>query len=166
MFLAENIQKKWAPVLDHPDLPAIKDSYRKSVTAVLLENQEKAIAEDKGGSSYGFMTEAAPANATGSSIDNYDPVLISLVRRAMPQLIAYDVCGVQPMTGPTGLIFAMKSRFSTQGGTEALFDEANTSFSGAAGHTANGNPAAAAVSSAQYLPGRGNTTAVGEALGD
>ena len=166
MFLAENIQKKWAPVLDHPDLPAIKDSYRKSVTAVLLENQEKAIAEDKGGSSYGFMTEAAPANQTGSSIDNYDPVLISLVRRAMPQLIAYDVCGVQPMTGPTGLIFAMKSRFSTQGGTEALFDEANTSFSGAAGHTANGNPAAAAVSSAQYLPGRGNTTAVGEALGD
>ena len=164
MFLAENIQKKWAPVLDHPDLPAIKDTYRKSVTAVLLENQEKAIAEEKGGS--GFITEAAPANQTGSSIDNYDPVLISLVRRAMPQLIAYDVCGVQPMTGPTGLIFAMKSRFSTQGGTEALFNEADSDFSGTGTHSANGNPAAAASSSTAYTAGTGLTTANGEKLGE
>ena len=137
MFLSETMQQKWAPVLDHPDLPAIKDSYKKSVTAVLLENQEKAIAED---GTAGMLLEAGPANASAdmgaTGMKGYDPVLISLVRRAMPQLIAYDVCGVQPMTGPTGLIFAMKSRYSGenvgQGGSEALFDEANTSFGGSA----------------------------------
>jgi len=125
MYLTENLQEKWQPVLEHPDLPKIGDSYKRAVTTVILENQEKAVREDQS-----FMAEAAPANATGSSVDNWDPVLISLVRRAMPNLIAYDICGVQPMTGPTGLIFAMKSKFSTQGGTEALFDEANTGFSG------------------------------------
>ena len=162
MFLSEGMQKKWAPVLDHPDLPKIKDNYRRAVTAVLLENQEKAVMEDGRTN----LFEAAPANQTGSSIDNYDPVLISLVRRAMPQLIAYDVCGVQPMTGPTGLIFAMKSRYSTQGGTEALFNEADTDFSGAGTHSANGNPAAAASSSTAYTAGAGMATATGEALGD
>ena len=115
MYLTETLQDKWQPVLEHPDLPKIGDAYKRAVTTVILENQEKAVREDRS-----FMSEAAPANATGSSVDNWDPVLISLVRRAMPNLIAYDVCGVQPMTGPTGLIFAMKSRFSTQGGTEAL----------------------------------------------
>ena len=132
MYLTENLQEKWQPVLEHPDLPKIGDSYKRAVTTVILENQEKAVREDQA-----FMAEAAPANATGSSVDNWDPVLISLVRRAMPNLIAYDICGVQPMTGPTGLIFAMKSRYSTQGGTEALFDEADTDFSArdAAGDT-------------------------------
>ena len=109
MYLTENLQDKWQPVLEHPDLPKIEDSYKRAVTTVILENQEKAVREDRS-----FMAEAAPANATGSSVDNWDPVLISLVRRAMPNLIAYDIAGVQPMTGPTGLIFAMKSRFSTQ----------------------------------------------------
>ena len=162
MFLSEDMQKKWAPVLDHPELPEIKDNYRKSVTAVLLENQEKAIAEE--GSS-GMLFETAPANNT-AGINNYDPVLISLVRRAMPQLIAYDVCGVQPMTGPTGLIFAMKSRYTSQAGTEALFDEANTAFAGTGTHSANGNPAAAAGTSTGYTAGTGMTTAAAEALGD
>jgi hypothetical protein len=162
MYLSEDLQKKWSPVLEHPDLPTIKDSYRKAVTAVLLENQETAIAE----SGSGMLFEAAPANQTGSSIDNYDPVLISLVRRAMPQLIAYDVCGVQPMTGPTGLIFAMKSRYSTQAGTEALFNEADSSFTGSGTHSANGNPAAASSSSTAFTAGAGTATATGEALGD
>ena len=105
MYLTENLQEKWQPVLEHPDLPKIEDAYKRAVTTVILENQEKSVREDRS-----FMAEAAPANATGSSVDNFDPVLISLVRRAMPNLIAYDICGVQPMTGPTGLIFAMKSR--------------------------------------------------------
>ena len=162
MFLSEDMQKKWAPVLDHPELPEIKDNYRKSVTAVLLENPEKAIAED---GTAGMLFEAAPANNT-AGINNYDPVLISLVRRAMPQLIAYDVCGVQPMTGPTGLIFAMKSRYTSQAGTEALFDEANTAFAGTGTHSANGNPAAAAGTSTGYTAGTGMATATAEALGD
>ena len=172
MFLSETMQKKWAPVLDHPDLPAIKDSYKKSVTAVLLENQEKAIAED---GTAGMLLEAGPANASAdmgaTGMKGYDPVLISLVRRAMPQLIAYDVCGVQPMTGPTGLIFAMKSRYSGedvgQGGAEALFDEANTAFGGAAvdaeGDIAS-NPADVGTSAGAYTAGIGMTTTVGEAL--
>ena len=175
MFLSENLQEKWGPVLDHPDLPQIKDSYRKAVTAVLLENEEKSIMEE-GGSS--ILFEDAPGNQVGAgmgttagNIKGYDPVLISLVRRSMPLLIAYDVCGVQPMTGPTGLIFAMKSRYSSQTGSEALFSEADSGISGGKGgassaHTANGNPAAAASSSTAYLPGRGMTTALGEALGD
>ena len=125
MYLTENLQEKWQPVLEHPDLPKIEDAYKRAVTTVILENQEKSVREDRS-----FMAEAAPANATGSSVDNFDPVLISLVRRAMPNLIAYDICGVQPMTGPTGLIFAMKSRFGSQAGAEALFNEAETQFSG------------------------------------
>ena len=125
MFLSESIQNKWQPVLDHPDLPKINDSYKRAVTSVVLENQEKSLKEDAQ-----FMSEAAPANATGSSIQNWNPILISLVRRAMPNLIAYDICGVQPMSGPTGLIFAMRSRFSSQSGTEALFNEADSDFSG------------------------------------
>ena len=130
MFNAENATQKWQPILENADVPAIQDNYRKSVTAVLLENQEKAMREER--AAFGSLNETA-ANATGSGIDTFDPVLISLVRRAMPNLMAYDVAGVQPMTGPTGLIFAMKSRYSTQGGTEALFNEADTDFSGADG---------------------------------
>ena len=124
MYLSETYEKKWQPVLDHPELPEVKDSYKRAVTSVILENQERALKEDQA-----FLTET-PTNATGSGVSNWDPILISLVRRAMPNLIAYDICGVQPMTGPTGLIFAMRSRYSNQSGTEAMFDEADTDFSG------------------------------------
>jgi hypothetical protein len=137
MFNADqNLIEKWSPVLDHESAPAIDDHYRKAVTARLLENQEVALKEERNQRSFGQIDEAA-ANVTGSGIDNFDPVLISLVRRAMPNLIAYDIAGVQPMSGPTGLIFAMKSRYSTQGGTEALFDEADTDFSGTGTHQAD-----------------------------
>ena len=171
MYLTENLQEKWQPVLEHPDLPKIEDAYKRAVTTVILENQEKSVREDRS-----FMAEAAPANATGSSVDNWDPVLISLVRRAMPNLIAYDICGVQPMSGPTGLIFAMKSRFSTQSGTEALFNEADTDFSArdAAGDTgspdaqAGTNPATLndSPSAGAYTTGSGMSTAQAETLGD
>ena len=126
----KSLTEKWAPVLNEASAGDIGDSYRRSVTAVVLENQEKALQEARS-AQQGYLTEDAPGNSTGS-IDKWDPILISLVRRAMPNMMAYDVCGVQPMTGPTGLIFAMKSRFN--GGAisndEALFNEANTKFSG------------------------------------
>ena len=173
MYLSETYEKKWQPVLEHADLPKITDSYRRAVTSVILENQERAQKEDAA-----FMTEAAPTNATGSGVNNWDPILISLVRRAMPNLIAYDIAGVQPMTGPTGLIFAMRSRYSTQSGTEALFDAADTDFSGrnAAGSSVDGysstadsgtNPAVLNDGSpGTYTSGTGMTTAAAEALGD
>ena len=171
MYLTENLQEKWQPVLDHPDLPKIEDSYKRAVTTVILENQERAVREDRA-----FLSEAAPANQTGSSVDNWDPVLISLVRRAMPNLIAYDVCGVQPMTGPTGLIFAMKSRYGTQAGAEALFDEADTDFgardaaggSGSPDAHSGTNPATLndSPSAGTYTTGSGFTTAQAETLGD
>ena len=143
MYLSENLQKKWEGVLDHPDLPAIKDPYRKAVTAVVLENQAQEM--QKAGQ---VLNETAPANsagtggfggsaAAGGPVAGFDPILISLVRRSLPNLIAYDVCGVQPMTGPTGLIFAMRSTYSTSnvtaGATEAFYNEANTGFGGVAG---------------------------------
>ncbi len=138
MFNADqNLIEKWSPVLEHEDAPAIEDKYRKAVTARLLENQEVALREERIQRSFGDISEAAAANKTGSGVDNFDPILISLVRRAMPNLIAYDIAGVQPMSGPTGLIFAMKSRYTTQGGTEALFDEADTDFSGTGTHQAD-----------------------------
>ena len=173
MYLSENYQKKWQPVLEHPDLPKITDTYKRAVTSVILENQEKALKEDAQ-----FMTETAPTNATGSSIANWDPILISLVRRAMPNLIAYDIAGVQPMSGPTGLIFAMRSRFKAQNGTEALFDEAESQFSaakttadvpGSAGTSSAGetNPAVLNDSSpGAYTAEGGMSTATAEALGD
>ena len=125
MILTEEAQRKWQPVLEHADLPKIVDAHRRAVTAVILENTENALRE--AGSQLGgqrLLGEDAATNATGSNVDNFDPVLISLVRRSMPNLIAYDVCGVQPMTGPTGLIFAMRARYSSQTRTEALFNEA------------------------------------------
>ena len=143
MYLSENLQKKWEGVLDHPDLPAIKDPYRKAVTAVVLENQAQEM--QKAGQ---VLNETAPANsagtggfggsaAAGGPVAGFDPILISLVRRSLPNLIAYDVCGVQPMTGPTGLIFAMRSTYSTAnvtaGAVEAFYNEANTSIGGTAG---------------------------------
>ena len=171
MYLTENLQEKWQPVLEHPDLPKIEDSYKRAVTTVILENQEKAVREDAS-----FLTEAVTTSNT-TSASNWDPVLISLVRRAMPNLIAYDVCGVQPMTGPTGLIFAMRSRYSTNSGTEALFDEANTEFSGdnattdnatASGDDQTGtNPGLLnAASPTLYDTAYGLTTPGAEALGD
>jgi len=139
MFNADaKLMEKWGPVLEHESAPAIENQYKKSVTARLLENQEVALKEERAHSQGNYISEAAAANATGSNIDNFDPVLISLVRRAMPNLIAYDIAGVQPMSGPTGLIFAMKSKYSTQGGTEALFDEADTQFSGTGTHDSGG----------------------------
>ena len=160
MFLTENLQSKWAPVLDHPDMPQIGDSYKKAVTTVILENQEKAMREERG-----MLHEALPANHADAMPDTggiakFDPILISLVRRAMPNLIAYDICGVQPMTGPTGLIFAMKSNYSSQGGTEALFNEADTDFAGVGTH-ANSNPV-----ESPFTTGTGAGTGTGEALGD
>tara|TARA_Y100000816_G_scaffold92138_1_gene63712 strand:- start:4702 stop:5964 length:1263 start_codon:yes stop_codon:yes gene_type:complete len=154
MYLSEEIQKKWSPVLDHPDLQEIADPYRKSVTAVILENQEKALQEEKG------ITEAVHANNMSSAIDTYDPILISLVRRALPNLMAYDVCGVQPMTGPTGLIFAMKSHYTSQTGTEALYNEADTDFAGTGTH-AGSNPV-----DGTYTTGTGITRDNAELLGD
>jgi len=127
-FNAEHLQEKWAPILDHEGMDSIKDNHRRMVTAVLLENQEKTLNEERQ-----FLNEAptnATASATNTNIDNFDPVLISLIRRSMPNLVAYDLAGVQPMNGPTGLIFAMRSRYKTQAGTEAFYNEADSAFSG------------------------------------
>ena len=162
MFKTEHLQEKWQPVLEHNDLPEIKDSYRKAVTTLVLENQEAALKEDRG-----FLSEAAPTNATGAAVDNWDPILISLVRRAMPNLIAYDIAGVQPMTGPTGLIFAMRSRYTNQSGTEAFYDEADNDFSGGATQMQGTNPAVLNDGSpGTYVTGIGMTTAAAEAKGD
>ena len=138
MFNADkNLMEKWSSVLDHESVSPIQDNYKKAVTARLLENQEIALQEERVQAQGNYISEAAAANNIGGgSIGSFDPVLISLVRRAMPNLIAYDIAGVQPMSGPTGLIFVMKSKYSTQGGTEALFDEADTDFSGTGTHQA------------------------------
>jgi hypothetical protein len=160
MFLSEQLTKKWEPVLNHDGLGQISDKYKRAVTAVVLENQEKALREERTAL---FETPANNIAGTGSSeIDRYDPILISLVRRALPNLMAYDVAGVQPMTGPTGLIFAMKSKYSTQGGTEALFNEADTDFSGAASPAHDGsNPV-----DGTYTTGLGIATVDAEQLGE
>jgi hypothetical protein len=138
MFNAEYLQEKWAPILDYQGLDTIKDSHRRMVTAVLLENQEKTIREERE-----FLSENVPTNSTYSGTGNpgfsgsasspvagFDPVLISLIRRSMPNLVAYDLAGVQPMNGPTGLIFAMRSRYKSQLGTEAFYNEVDSAFSG------------------------------------
>jgi len=173
MFQTEHLQEKWQPVLEHPDLPKIQDSYKRAVTTVILENQEKALNEDRM-----MLSETAPTNSTGGGqMDMWDPILISLVRRAMPNLIAYDVCGVQPMTGPTGLIFAMRSTFTSQDGAEALVDEAMPDIANqnAAGTVGGGdvgatetNPAVLndSPSAGTYVSATGMTTAQSEALGD
>lgn len=195
MYLSEELQNKWKAVLEHPDLPAIKDPHRRATVAVLLENQERdsrsqAIAAG-GHRQPTLLGEAAPTNAMGASsstagagsVDIFDPVLISLVRRSMPNLIAYDICGVQPMTGPTGLIFALRPRYGSQTGDEALYREANTSWSaigstssntaafhgvvnGGAGTTATGSDPTARASGSGYTVHQGMTTAKAEALGD
>ena len=174
MFQTEHLQEKWQPVLQHPDLPEIQDSYKRAVTTLILENQEKALREDKN-----FLNESTPTNFVGgnASLDTWDPILISLVRRSMPNLIAYDICGVQPMTGPTGLIFAMRARFASMDGAEALADEALPDFTNqnAAGTIGGGdigatetNPAVLndSPSAGTYTSATGMTTVQGEALGD
>jgi len=195
MFLSEELQKKWQPVLEHPDLGDIKDPHRRAVTATLLENQEKASREsDSGGyKTPGLLGEAAPTNAMGASsstssagaVDIYDPVLISLVRRSMPNLIAYDICGVQPMTGPTGLIFAMRPRYTSQSGSEALYNEAQSDFGASsnnaagfaninpgldqaagAGTVQTGSDPTARASGSGYTVNPGTSTATAEAFGD
>ncbi len=177
MFNADSqLIEKWGPVLEHESAPEIKDRYKRAVTARLLENQEVALRQEAAQMQGNMISETA-ANATGSNVSNFDPVLISLVRRAMPNLIAYDICGVQPMTGPTGLIFAMKSKYSTQGGTEALFNEADTDFSGAGTHQAeptglggvtdaDTDGTIADESDTVSTFGAGMTTAASEALGN
>ena len=179
----DNLIKKWAPVLNEETAGKIDNAHKRAVTAAVLENTEKALQENR--AQQNFLAET-PAN-TVASADRWDPVLISLVRRAMPNMIAYDICGVQPMTGPTGLIFAMKSRYSagTTGSTEALFNEADTTFSGDSSAThstangpsglANADPLAGDVSGDSSLDserttgsslfGGGMPTADAEALG-
>ena len=172
MQLQENINKKWEPVLDHPDLPEIKDSHRRAVTAICLENVEAQAAAD---GQTGLLSEATPVTnmatttavgvggAAGGTdagqvgIDFADPVLISMVRRAMPQLIAYDVCGVQPMSGPTGLIFALRARVDSQSGAEILYNETPLDKSGG---TATGTKDAADVPGLLiHTDGTGNVSA-------
>jgi hypothetical protein len=204
MFQSEQLQEKWAPLLDYEGLDPIKDNHRRAVTSVLLENQEKFLKEEQAFSSGINLMETPTngANAAGAQggfgadstaagpTAGFDPVLISLIRRAMPNLVAYDLAGVQPMSGPTGLIFAMRSRFTSQSGTEALFNEADTAFSGtdAGSDTtltrdfsdinvglgtvtqAGTNPAAlnpvgtAATNTAQYTVGQGMPTGDAESL--
>lgn len=174
MFLKEEIQKKWAAVLDHEALGKIKDPLRRGVTAMMLENTESALREASAHNGYQTLSETSsltPVNAMGSSsstagsgnIDTFDPVLISLVRRAMPNLIAYDICGVQPMTGPTGLIFAMRSQYSNatvaNAGGEAFYNESNTAFSTlTAGNTTFGQASGTGASAS--VPGQTNTSAM------
>ena len=139
MFNASQLQEKWSPVLNHSEAPAIQDRYKQAVTAVLLENQERAMREERGilnevavnslGAGTVSPAGSALSSANTAGLAGFDPILISLVRRAMPNLMAYDVCGVQPMSGPNGLIFAMRSRYENQGGEEALFNEPDTGFS-------------------------------------
>jgi hypothetical protein len=182
MYLSENLQKKWEGVLDHPDLPQIEDKYKKAVTAVVLENQATEMAK-----SGQVLSEAVPTNSAsqgdagiagfgGSAstpVAGFDPILISLVRRSLPNLIAYDICGVQPMTGPTGLIFAMRSKYDTQDGTEAFYNEANTGFAGVDTGGPALPPALAAggavpteVFTSNAAPNQAMTTSKAESLGD
>ncbi len=183
----EQLMEKWAPVLDAPNVAPITDLHRRQTTAVLLENTEQDIVQTRQ-----MVNEAAPGNVTGdyptggTGLSKYDPILISMVRRAAPQMLAYDICGVQPLRQPTGLIFALRSRYGAQNGAEALFNEANSAFSGAAGvspGTATGTGQAVysndptndfvysdqdptgATSTAIVAPGVGLVTGVGETLG-
>lgn len=174
MYLTEELQKKWQPVLEHPELEAIKDPHKRAVTALVLENQHQAMMQDRQSLN---ENDTGPTNVSGG-VDKFDPILISLVRRSLPNLIAYDVAGVQPMTGPTGLIFAMRARYNAQSGAtgnanEAFFNEANTIFSGAgsSGHSAygfagnNATDIANAFGAANTTTGVAMATSVAETLG-
>ena len=178
MYLSEENQAKWDSVINHPDLPAIKDPYRRAVTAVILENQLTEMRKESG-----ILNETgSPTNFTGTGgfgggaaaagpVAGFDPILISLVRRSLPNLIAYDICGVQPMTGPTGLIFAMRTKYAGQGGTEAFYNEANTNFTGANGVITAGSMTISGnvtdyLFTGNAAPGSAMTTGSAEALGD
>jgi hypothetical protein len=170
----DELLKKWGPVLEHGNLPGIRDNHRKAVTAQLLENTEIALREGSSYSPLSLLSEA-PANAVGDmatgNVKGYDPVLITLVRRAAPNLIAYDVAGVQPMTGPTGLIFAMRSRYTSQTGTEAFYNEADTDFTGTGTHLGSpipgtGNIGTDIANTSLFNTGSGLSTTAAEALGD
>lgn len=158
MYLTDELQKKWEKVLNHPELPSVKDAHKRAVLTVLLENQENEAKKNS------MITEAAPANAAAgfpnnnANLKGYDPVLISLLRRALPNLMAFDICGVQPLKAPTGLIFAMKSKYTSQGGAEALHFEADTAHSGGGAHSSPLDPFAATT-------GTGVSTSAGERLG-
>ncbi len=166
-MLTEQINTKWKPILEHEELAPIKDIHKRNVTAVLLENTERALRESGSIGASQFLTEAGvPVNQMGASsstagtgnIDIFDPVLISLVRRAMPNLIAYDICGVQPMTGPTGLIFAMRAHYANSSaiGNETFYNEVNTSFSTVvSGNSTVNNPGARNIGT---LPGSASNT--------
>jgi hypothetical protein len=162
----ENLLQKWAPILNHPDIPAIRDIARRNATAQLLENTQSEISQ-----AHQVLSEAGgiPVNTTGAGIANFDPILISLVRRAAPALIAYDIAGVQPMTGPTGIVFALRSRYGTQSGTEALYNEANTAFSSVvSGNTTidqNQTGTVPTGNTSTYNTAGGMPTAQAEALG-
>ena len=201
MFQSEHLVEKWKPLLEYEGLDKIEDNHKRSVTAVLLENQEKFLRESASFQDSGsLLTKAAPTNSAGSNptgfsgnatasgpVAGFDPVLISLIRRSMPNLVAYDLAGVQPMSGPTGLIFAMRSRYEKQTGTEAFYNEADTAFSGmnasynntsGFGNTSVGfgttnqtgtnpsvlNPTTSATST-DYNVGQGMETSQAEALG-
>ena len=172
MFNAQALTEKWAPVLGHEGAGSIKDNYRKAVTAVLLENQERFMREERGmlaeaGGAAGNIagaigTGGLSGSGTATSVGGlagFDPVMISLIRRAMPNLVAYDICGVQPMSGPTGLIFAMKSHYEGRGGVEALYNEPDSDFS--AGYDASANAYDTANPVAGSNPGLLNDTPVG-----
>jgi hypothetical protein len=204
MFHSEHLQEKWAPLLDYQGLDPIKDSHRRAVTAVLLENQEKFLREESAfnsggitnlmesptnsGNAAGFGGGFGGSAAAGGPTAGFDPVLISLIRRSMPNLVAYDLAGVQPMSGPTGLIFAMRSRYTNQSGAETFYNEVDTAYSGqnsafdvvGFGSTAAGigttaqtgsnpsvlNPVGGAGSQTAYNVGQGMPTGDAEALGD
>ena len=165
MFNAEYLQEKWAPILDYSGMDQIKDAHRRSVTAILLENQERELREERD-FLYESPTNSAgnsgfSANPSNSAAQGFDPVLISLIRRSMPNLIAYDLCGVQPMNGPTGLIFAMRSRYANQGGTEAFYNEADTRFGAQnAGGTLPSGNVGFGTTAAQGTPATGNNPSV------
>ena len=187
MFQSEHLQEKWAPLLNYEGLDAIKDSHKRAVTATLLENQERFLREQQDFNQSGSFLTEGPTNSVGDggytssgsqAVAGFDPVLISLIRRSMPNLVAYDLAGVQPMTGPTGLIFAMRSRYTNQSGAEALFDEADTGFSGARGtqtvtagigttNPTGTNPALLNPNGqSAYTTGAGMKTSESEKLGD
>lgn len=172
-FLKEALEKKWAPLLDHKGMPKIKDNWRRAVTAVVLENQERESRIAAGATQEQFLTEG-PVNSVGTGgytssstatgpVAGFDPIMIALVRRAMPNLIAYDICGVQPMSGPVGLIFAMRSRYASQSGAEAFYAEANTAFSASGQGGTHGGTAD--PFSGSFSTSSGSNTAFGESLG-
>ena len=171
MLINEEIQKKWGPVLEHPDLPSIKDSHKRSTIAQLLENTEAAMREAGQYAPQSLLETNGPSTNLAGGALNYDPVLISLVRRAMPNLIAYDICGVQPMTGPTGLIFALRPQYTSQSGNDAFYNEANTGHTtinagnNSLGQSGNNVGTVPAATNAAYNFASGMSTAQAEMLG-